>query len=184
MFKERSFVLGLGLGVMAGVLLLQLMISADVQQTKADWIASEVSEAKGPKESSNEANGGESQELSRLKQEIEALKQEQEKQQGEQQKAVEEALAKQRSELEAERENNSRIWAVTIRKGMGMKEIGILLEDAALVEDASAFLKETRLSRNRIRNGKYYFTGFADYDEIKKTLLRDPLLSRPVKEEQ
>ncbi|WP_028561406.1 hypothetical protein [Paenibacillus pinihumi] len=174
MFRERSFVLGLGLGIIAGVLLLQLMLSADVQQEKANLIAAEVSGTeKQPAAPGGDGSSG-IEELDRLKSELAAQKQEH-------QQALQEALDKQRTELEEGQAVNTLIRAVTIRKGMGIKEVASLLEDAALIKEASAFLQETQLDRNRIRNGKYYFSDSPDQEEIKKILLRDPLLSKPGK---
>lgn len=179
MLKDRLFLLGLGVGLIAGTLLLQLMLAADVQQDRTEQMAAQIvgsaSENNSTLDSEQAKDDEQAQLLEQAQKELETLRQEQEQLLKEQEERVKAALAEQ---LEQQAEQTG-VRAVSVKKGMGVNAIAELLQDAALIDDAEAFLKEARLDRNRIRNGKYYFTGTPDAEQIKQILLADPLQSKP-----
>lgn len=180
MLKDRSFVLGLGVGLIAGVLMLQLMLAADVQQERTEQIEAQITSSDTLNDGAAQAEHEEQAKLLQETQaELEALKQEKERLLKEQDEKVKTALAEQLEQARQEQAEAPAVRAVNVKRGMNMSAIAELLQDAALIEDASVFLKETQLDRNRIRNGKYYFSGAPDAQQIQKILLADPQRSKP-----
>ncbi|GGG12170.1 hypothetical protein [Paenibacillus abyssi] len=164
MYRKRSFVIGLGMGLILGALLLQLMITAKQQESDLMQAEQNSTGVTDKLYSQEEVDQMIAQERGRLA----ALE-------------PEHADAEQAEKAAAnEPDEKSLIRIVRITSGSNLNDTAQMLEDYGLIEDKYQFISSMRDRSRKIRSGTFYFEGMPSEEQVKETITQDPILSFPI----
>ncbi|MBD2845258.1 hypothetical protein IDH44_08650 [Paenibacillus sp. IB182496] len=169
--KRRLFLAGLGAGLIVGALLLQLMWAGQAQQAQMSRL-DELSEER--RYSQEELDQILEREEARLRAELSS------------DSGVDPAAGRDQAaggaaaDTDPHDETPPLVRIVTIRSGMTLEEVAVMLEDYGLIEDRYSFVSAMKARSNQIRSGKFYFEGRPDAADIEQTITSDPVLSFPV----
>jgi len=180
--RNRTFLFGLGLGLILGAALLQLMLSADRQQERLGGI---------------DRLGGESAVYSQedvdrmvddaVKKAVEDAARQQPAAApgdaaGKGAPAPNEAAASGKAGAASDAEETGAagkyddvdVRIVRIKKGATSEQVAKLLKDEGIIEDGPAFLKLMSDSSTRIRAGKFLFVGNPSPEKVKEIITGTP----------
>lgn len=162
MANKRYFIGGLGLGIICGALLLQLMLIGERQAEVPLAPVSAETDGSG----SGQSGAGELLASGNGTAEAEVQGGEDAAPSSEPDAASGSGAAPSSVTPAPSGENGSRSWnLIKIEAGMGLKETGELLAQQHIIEDASAFVKRMKSLGKPVRAGYFLFAGEADLDE-------------------
>ncbi|RXZ76933.1 hypothetical protein EBB07_32035 [Paenibacillaceae bacterium] len=170
MLKNRSLLIGLGIGLILGTLMLQLMNLAEEQGMELSQYAQE---------------GVQEQQLYTQQQLTEQLEEQRAaltKAEAEAAEAVEALAAAELKAAEPDpllEQAKQLVRVIRIRRGTGLEQTAEMLANYGLVADQQQFMQSMSKRSREIRSGVFYFTGFPSEDEVREIITSDPTLTHP-----
>ncbi|XEC97138.1 hypothetical protein AB6A23_11645 [Paenibacillus tarimensis] len=156
MFRNRSFVVGLGFGIILGALLLQLAIEGEKQSGKSVLFEEQ------PALDANYTQ----EEVDRLLAEA-------------REQALAEAAVSTPDTQGGGEDEKPLVRIVKIPRGTTLEKTAEMLQDYGLIEDKLYFVSSMRANSGKIRSGTFYFEGRPTEEDVKETITNDPILSFP-----
>ncbi|MFS0727870.1 hypothetical protein [Paenibacillus sp. 1P07SE] len=162
MFRNRSFMLGLGTGIIAGCLLLVLMQTAEESEARLlDFDSGHATESPADGTSYTEEEL-----LTLLAAEAERVRSEL----AEQLSAEQEAPA-----VDEVQEEKPLHRVVRIKSGTTLQTAAGILEDYGLIDNRLQFIARMKEQGGKIRRGTFYFEGRPDEDEVLRIITGPPI---------
>lgn len=162
--RRKTFLYGLGSGLIAGALLVQLGNIGEMAKRPLDQLPiQEMTREQFRSMAEKYGYGLYDANTSVLTQEeAEHLVQE----------AAEKARAEALEEAEGDRSSNTTVYAFTIAPGSTLQQVALLLEAIGFVQDADSFMNNMKAQglSSRIRAGAYRFDEVPAFDELAEKL--------------
>jgi hypothetical protein len=162
MFNKRSFMLGLGLGIIVGAMLLQLFYMGESSQNRLDELGKEIEQGGLPPSSQEPVESGASQASTDSRDQAAAGSEEPVPSPQPEATAATATEAPSDTPLAEETSEPFEPFVVRIKPGMSLTETAELLLQAGAIKDSQSFIDEMKSSSTPVRAGYFLF----DRDEL------------------
>lgn len=163
MFNKRSFVLGLGIGIIVGAMLLQLFYMGEASQDSLQEIGEQVEQGGlptatvAPKESATSVNPEQSKETTPANEPTADSGTGAEEQTAASSPSGEPAATPSPETTQSQGDQNPVPFVVRIEPGMSLTETAEFLQVSGAIVDSEMFINEMKASGLRVRAGYFLF---------------------------